>query len=285
MTRNVTATDFFDPQIQLAKQAARQAQNLTADDLIAHGAELVAHWEYDLNPEAQLHTLERLVREPALKKVFEDGKVFDAIEDSRKADVKFLKLKDGSGVLITNLSGGEKAMDVLLSKADLTDLDLSPRPSQTPRKKPKEAPKTIKLELNGSQLEATLKEPKEEKKPQGPGFASGSMGAPAPQLNMGNPLVHKTFLREVLTARVHNVPCPRAENMVVMSLMAASSEIHPEDELWPEGITVTNMLTKEKIDSPKEALESFKKSLEAKVKGVEMDRDDVKAQFQKRRKM
>lgn len=284
--RKPTAMDLMDPNLALVDQAAQIAQNIKEDDVVALGGELVAHWKYSLNEMAQFHTLERLVKESALKKVFDDGQVFEAITSNREVEVKFFRVPGDhrdTGLLLTTLNGGENAMKLLLERADLSDLDLMPRPSQKPKKKPKDAPKTVELKFEGATLQAQLKEEPVKEQQSAPGFNPEAAMAPVP-MNMQNPLVQKKFIQKMLTANVHNVPCPDAKNMAIMSLLAASSEIHPQDEVWPEGMTVTNVLSGKVFESPKEALKTFEKSLEKKVGGVEVTREDVRAQFAARLK-
>lgn len=64
----VNARDFYDPSIQQAEFVAARVANLSEDDVITNGGKKIAQWTFTLDAQAQLKTLERLVKEKSLGK-------------------------------------------------------------------------------------------------------------------------------------------------------------------------------------------------------------------------
>lgn len=273
------AKDFFDPSIMHARFVGDRVASLNEKDLIAHGATKIAQWEFTLDANAQLKTLERHVREEALGKVFGDGEVFDAITESRTADVSFYKLKDGSGVSIAKLNGGENAMLALLSKADFADLILMPR---APQRKAASAPTQAKIQLaNGQELPVQLAAP--EQAPAGAPIAMPGRAMGPIQVNMGNPVAAKEFLARAWTSTSQALPMPDAADLAHASIAAATTDALETDETWPEGIRVVDKATGEAISGPSKALKMFAAALEGR-EGPVIERESLADQFAARRK-
>lgn len=280
MTRKTTATDFFDPSIQMAKFAAQNATGLTAASVLENGGEKVAAWVFEMSPEATLESLKRFVKPEAYGKAFADGEVFRAIPDVRTAEVTMLKLEDGSGVSIAKLSDASRAMSVLLEKLPLSDLELMPKPP-VPKKK-KHAEKQGTLTVNGAELTVKIAEPEDDE----PVVAHRqvpmrALGGQMP-VNAGNPLALKAFLKEVWGAEQQSIAMHSASDLAVASIMAATSEAHPDDAEWPAGIKVSDKETGEAFESPKKAMMAFDAAIAGRKDPV-MTADDVMAEFQSAR--
>ena len=272
------AHDFYDPAIAQARFVAEQVtRGVNEDTLISHGAKKFANWEFKLDAEATLKTLERIVKEESLGKVFGDGAVFDAIPDERVANVSFYKLEDGSGVAIAQLTGGNDAMRVLLSKADLSDLDLAPK---MPTPKPVTDDKVEgKLSLEGTDLVVEIRKPATEVAPTRP-IAREAMGGSLP-LNTRNPVALKEMLLKIYGADQQSIPMPKAEFLATASIIAACSA-HPDDDAWPAGVTVRDLLNEGNLDSPRRAMAVFTAAVEER-EGPVIERADVAEQFRKRK--
>lgn len=269
------ASDFFDPAIQQAKFVAAQVGSLSEEELIAHGATKFAAWEINMDANAVLKSLERIVREDSIGKVFGDGSVFAKIPDNRTANVSFFKLEDGSGVAIAKLDGGQDAMKALLAKADMSDLDLMPKPPV--RKEPAAERMEGKITINGGQeLVVDIVQPK---KPFTPGrhIPHEAMGG-AVRVPGHNPVAMKAFLLEAWSAPQQSIPMADAANLAIASMMAATSEAHPEDDAWPEGITVKNAITGAPLDSPKRAIAEFDAAVQGR-EGPVIQREDLMSKF------
>lgn len=270
-----TASNFFDPAIHEAKVVAGQVSQLSEETLTANGAQKFAGWEITMDANAVLKSLERIVREESLGKVFGDGAVFAQIPDQRVANISFFKLEDGSGVAIADIEGGADAMKTLLRKADMSDLDLMPKPPV--RKEPAPERMEAKLSLaDGQQLTVDVVQPR---KPFNPGrrVPMEAMGGNMP-VSGRNPIAMKAFLMEVMSAPRQSIPMEDASNLAMASMMAATSEAHPEDDVWPEGITVKNSVTGEPLASPKAAIAVFEAALEGR-EGPVIQRDDLASKF------
>lgn len=271
------ANDFFDPAIQQAQFVAKQVTSLSEESLIANGATKFAGWQISMDANAVLKSLERLVRTEALGKVFGDGAVFAQIPDVRTADISFYKLKDGSGVAIAKLDGGQDAMKTLLSKADMSDLDLMPKAPV--KKQPKAEALQGKLSIgNGQELTVNIAQEQPAFKP-GRHVSHREMGG-AMQIPAHNPVAMKAFLAEAWSAPQQSIPMPDAQYLSTASLMAATSDAHPEDDAWPEGITAVNTITGEAIASPKSAMAQFDAALEGR-EGPVMERETLGDAFKK----
>lgn len=246
--------------------------------MLAHGAKEVAKWEIKLDSEAQLKALERFVKADSFGKVFGDNEVIDQIGESRVSTVTFYKLKDGSGVQVAKIEGGENAMLALLSKADMDDLNLTPQYRQP--KPVAAAPQTAKLNISGTELTVALETPKVEvvrKDPLPLHRVGGAIGVP-----MHNPVAAKAFLARAWTANSMALPSSRAEDMPLAAIVATSPEAHPSDDAWPAGIRVTDVKSGESIVSPARAVAMFQAALEERV-GPVISRDDLVEQMRARK--
>jgi len=259
MNRKPSANDFFDPARQHARFAGEQmAGGVTEEEVIAEGGELFARIRYTMDPEATLKSMERFVKDEALAKAFADGEVFNAIEDNRVADVKFYKLADGSGMQFATLSGSLKAMPVLLDRVSGSDLKLDP--PEFPKREPiKAEPQMVEIQLEGNAFKAQLIQPPAA--PQAPRrqLSREERGIGMPMMGMGNPLAIKDMLRVVWNSPKAAVPSRTVEHMITQSLAAASHLAHPDDEVWPAGLTVETGLgeTMEKVASPKALVAAY----------------------------
>jgi hypothetical protein len=282
------ARDLFDPAIQQAQFVGDRVAGLTAADVVAQGGELVAQWEFRMDSNAQLTALERHVKTDSLGKVFGDGEVFAAIPDTpRTANVSMFKMKDGSGIQIAQLNGGERAMEALLAKASQDDLELMPK-----YRAPKPKAPTVQEEKKGTLVIAdgtALKVILEDKKVEAPAVihrdpiplhrAAGGIGIP-----MNNPVAVREFLKRAWTATSQAMPMQSAADMPIAAMVAASPEVHPADTSWPEGITVIDVRNGgAAIESPKRAMVAFAAALEGR-EGPVITRDDVMEQFKARKK-
>ena len=279
-------TDFFAPEIMHAEFAGNRVANLNEREIVANGGELFARIEYTLNADAQLAGLQRIVKDTALGKVFGDGQVFDRITDNRTADISFYKLADGTGVQIAKLQGGTEAMLAVLSKADMDDLDLAPKYSPEKRAEaPEAAPQRAKLQIgDNNTIEVQLKPAKvaKEEVKRGP-FPMAAAAAPM-MAPMHNPVAAKAFLTRAMTAESQAVPAHDASDMIIMSFMATSSHIHPEDKAWPQGITAVNKTggANTPIESPSQAVAIFKAALRGDV-GPVIERESLAEQMRARK--
>lgn len=274
-----SASHFFDPAVTQAKIVASQVTQLSEESLLANGAEKFATWEITMDANAVLKSLERIVREESLGKVFGDGQIFAQIPDARVATISFFKLEDGSGVSIADIVGGEQAMKTLLGKVDMSDLDINPKPPV--RKQPKAAaPQQAQLTLgDGQQINVALAPPPQAPFNPGRRIPMEALGGNVP-VPGHNPVAMKAFLNDALTASRQAIPMDDASNLAIASMMAATSEAHPEDDAWPEGITVKNGATGEPIASPKAAIAAFEAALEGR-EGPVIQREDLASQFEK----
>lgn len=280
------ARDFFDPAIQQAQFIGERVRQLTADDVVAQGGELVAQWEIRMNPLAQLASIERLVKEDSLGKVFGDGEIFGKIPDAdRVVSVSMYKLKDGSGVHIARSNSGPELMEALLSKATLADLDLMPKYRAPKPKAPKvqeEKQGTLML-ADGNVLKVVLEDKKVEaqvaprRDPIPLRRAAASIDVP-----MGNPVAVREFLKRVWTSGSQAMPMASAADMPIAAIVAASPEAHPDDAHWPEGIAVYDVRAAAALESPKKAMAVFAAALEGRA-GPVVSRDELMERFKARK--
>lgn len=285
MTSKARGIDFFDPAIQQAQFTGQRVAQLTGDEVIANGGQLLARFEFSMNDTAQLAALQRIVREDSLGKIFADGVIFDQITDTRTADVSFYRLADDTGISIAKINGGTNAMLALLSKADMSDLDMSP-PKYSPEKLPEPeaaAPQVAKLIVEGNEIAVKLKAQKAEKQPKidredFPTRRAGSMVG----MNIGNPLAMKAFLTAAMTADSQAAPSHNVGDMIFASFLATSSHIHHQDAQWPTGIVVVDKIANARIESPAKALAIFNAAV-AGQEGPVIARDDLADQFKKRK--
>jgi hypothetical protein len=230
------AHHFFDPSIQQARFVGQQIASLTEEQVVANGGERFARIRYTLDPEATLKSLERFVNDKAIGRVFGDNAIFEGITDNRVADVSFYKLADGDGVQIAKLSGSMGAMKALLARASIEDLQFTP--PAFPQREPKKAEdKIVKIELEGGSFTAKLQEPAAPAPAPRREIAAERRMAPMPMFG-GNPIAMKEMLQGSWTAESMAVPAPKADDMILQSLLAASHEAHPDDEVWPNGVKV-----------------------------------------------
>jgi len=282
MSRKTNAADFFHPSRQQARFVGEQlAGGVTEAELIAEGATLVARVRYTLDPEATLKSMERFVRTKAIAKAFADGDVFNAIDDGRVADVKFFRLLDGSGVQIAKLTGSDKAMTTLLDRVSGGDLKMDP--PAIPEREPIKAdePKLVEIKLNGAAFQAQLVAP-----------AASTAVAPRRPLSreergeglsaMGdfNPVALKDMLRVVWSSDTALMPSHRAESMITESILAATHLAHPDDEVWPAGVTVETGLGEAlaPVKSPKALIASFNAALKGETVAP-ISRDELGDRF------
>ncbi len=278
MSRKPTATDLFDPAILRAKEEAKLAITMAEDALVANGAEKIASWVFEMTPEATLESLKRFVNPLAYGKAFGDGQVFAAIPDTRVTEVSFFKFEDGSGIQIAKHDEPSEAMKIMLGKLSMPDLDLMPK---MPKPKEKKAEvKEGKLTINGSELTLHIAEPAAPRDQAAvavrhvPQEALGGLTRVPPH----NPVAMKAFLTDVWTAQQQAVPMHDASHMAMAAIMAATSQAHPSDDAWPEGIKVKDAATGEYFSSPRKAMMVFDAAVSGEKAPV-MDESDVMAQF------
>lgn len=277
-----SSRDLYDPAIMTAQFVGDRVSSMSEKEVVAFGGKKIAQIRFELDDVAQLKALERLVKDDSLGKIFGDGEVVDSIAELRTVDVSFYKMDGGSGVSIAKVHGGENAMLALLSKADMDDLDLNPR-HREPKAAEAAAPKTAKLTLGeGNTIEVQLTE-----KPAEPAARRSQMPvhrvAGGIAVPMGNPVALKAFLTKAWTSNSMSQPMESAEDMIHGTLMALSSESHPEDTVWPEGIKAFNALDEGKaIDSPARAVAIFRAAVEER-EGPIVNRDDLVEQMRARK--
>lgn len=273
-----SARDFFDPAIQHAQFVGGQVASLTEKDVVANGGKKIGGWRAEIDEVAQLKNLERLVREDSLGKVFGSGAVMDSIDGPKVVDVLFFEMKDGTGVQIAKIKGGENSMLALLSVSDMDDLDLMPK-YRAPKTLPG-VPKIATLSVGGQDIQVTLaqdKEPEAYREPIDPRRAGGAI-----QVNMGNPLAAKAFMAKALTADSMALPSADVQDMPYAFIVTLSPEAHPDDKQWPVGIKVTDSATGEEVKGPSQALKLFARSA-AGVEDPLIERTDLVEQFKARR--
>lgn len=275
---SASAHDFFDPAIEQARFVGRQVATLKEADVLGNGGKRIGGWRMELDGEAQLKNLERMVRDESLGKVFGDGKVMDAISEFKVVEVSFYEMRDGTGMQIAKIQGGEGSIAALLSAADMSDLDLAPK-YRAPKQE-SAGPKMATLAIEGQQLQVSISEPVVEpirRAPIDPRRAGGAV-----PVNMRNPLAAKAFLAQALTANSMAMPSFELGDMPYAAIVTLSPEAHPEDKAWPKGIKVSDLDTGEQIKGPVQALAQFARAA-AGLEGPIVERDDLVEQFNARR--